>query len=904
MIALPMALPAVALAKELSIPAQTLSKSLNALSIQADMNVLFDPALARGQAPAISGISSVDEALFRLLAGTGLTHRFINARTVTIVPVQPSAEAAAESPILRLAKEESAQAAESQQRAAQSPGRTDNTSPGAQTPENKVQEIIVTATKREASIRDVPVSMTALGGEELAEMGAVDFDDYAVKVPGLGFANPGPAGYRGMGPVVNIRGIGGTGLEPTTGYYIDETPLPSQNIKLVDINRIEVLKGPQGTLYGARSYGGLIKVVTNKPRTDAFEANVSLTPSMTDGGEENWEVSGMVNIPLAERFAVRAVGYAVDNSGWIDSVPITNAFGGVNLNGIDKDSNREDTKGGRLSFLWRASEGFDAQLSALYEDQAVDNLMFRDTWLAENYGLNGAQQGLREPTQNTIANYNLTLNFHTSIVDITSSTSFLDLDSFNREDRSAFGNIYMGLATDPSVLNPAIDGLIAAGALPAGTTISTALPILDFFSLGSNDTFIGTRDFTQEVRLLSKTAGPVQWLLGGFYQDRERTTLYTGDIPGIVAAGTLQLDVPGVGATPFPLFSSDKLINRYYTSKIKERGVFGELTYTFAPGWQATAGLRWFDASYGQVLTDLSTSLFVPTVLPPTSFLVSENGLNPKFALAYKPTENAMLFASAAKGFRLGGFTDTAVASPSAGCAAFLQNFGVERGEALPYDSDTLWTYELGAKTAFARGKLAVNGTLFYNNWKDLQQNIVVPACGTGFLQNAGRAVSKGVELEVAAVLPAGLTASAALNYMNSEITESNVFGLPEGTAFTLAPDLKAAFSLTYQRPLRVSAGRWSLFGRADYSYQDGTLFDFNGTHGSIQPAYSTLNLRLGVVSERLDVVAFADNVTDEDAILFDDTFANSFAVPLGTQNRRIRPLRPPTFGLTVTIRY
>jgi outer membrane receptor protein involved in Fe transport len=185
-----------------------------------------------------------------------------------------------------------------------------------------------------------------------------------------------------------------------------------------------------------------------------------------------------------------------------------------------------------------------------------------------------------------------------------------------------------------------------------------------------------------------------------------------------------------------------------------------------------------------------------------------------------------------------------------------------------------------------------------------LQQGIFVPACGINIYQNAGKAFSKGIELQMAALLTEGVTAGVGADYLKSRITQSDVFGLPVGTPFTLAPKYKVAADLTYRRPLPLADGRWSLFGRADFSYQDKTLFDFNNNIGSVQPAYQTLNLRLGLMSRRLDLVAFADNVTDEKAVLFDSSLANGFPVPLGTNNRRIRPLRPPTFGLMITLRY
>jgi iron complex outermembrane receptor protein len=886
-----------------NIPSQPVDTALTEFAEQADLTLVFPDQLVREKwANELIGRFSLQEGIDILLAGTGLQASFSSEIAMSIFAEE------------NLANEEQGMANTSRHSifkrlglamiaafpaiaAAQSEDRE-------RTPRTEIEEVIVTATKREETVRDVAMTVTAFSGAQLADMGAVNFDDYAMKVPGLGFSSPGPVAYRGYGPAMNIRGIGGTGAEPTTGFYIDETPLVSQNIKLYDINRVEILNGPQGTLYGARSYGGLVKVVTNKARADIFEANGSLGISSTERGGLNWETNAMVNIPLSDEFALRAVAYYVDNGGYIDSVPITNAFGGVDLDNIKRDTNDEETKGGRLSLNWTPSDFFDGQVNVLYEDQFASNVFVLDTWLQDNYGINGVLQGQTEPTGNTIRNYNLTLNFHTSVADITSSTSYSDLDAFNIEDRTAFGNIFMALVTDPAGLVPGIEGAIAAGLLPPGTTIATPLPILDFFSIGYNSTDTANKAFTQEVRMVSTGDGPLQWLTGAYYQDRSSDVLFYGEIPGIVAAGTLQLDIPGFGLVPFPLFNSNIIINRMSGNDTEELGLFGEMDYAFADNWEATVGLRWFDTDYSQGLEDLSTSLFVPTILPPSHFEISEDGFNPKFGLSYRPTDNALLFATASKGFRIGGVTDTGGSTATASCESTLNAFGIERGEGLPYDSDSLWTYELGAKTAWADNRVLLDATLYYNDWSDLQQAIFLPVCGIGIFQNAGKAESKGLEINLAAVLTEGLTLGTAFAFMDSEITESDALGLPVGTQLTLAPEFKGAVNLTYERPLSMDAGRWSFFGRMDYTYQDDALFDFNNSLSSTQPSFHTLGLRAGLTSERWDIIAFADNVTDEDAMLFDLTLVNGFVIPLGTDNRRIRPLRPPTYGVTFTVRY
>lgn len=847
------------------IPAGSLKAALDAYGRQSGRPIIYRADEVRGAKSAgYRGSAQADQALEAVLSGTGFSARAGEAGSVAVVRENAGSPGIDNAP------------ASADDSAAVDVGG----------------EILVTARKRSETLRDVPTAITAFSSQTLEQIGASDFNDYALRVPGLGFANFGAAPLRGVGPQMSVRGL------PDTGYYVGETPIPSANLKLVDINRVEVLKGPQGTLYGASSMSGLVKVVPNIANLGEVEGRGELTLSSTKHGGFNYDVSGMVNAPLVQdKLAVRIVGYKTRQDGFIDKVPATDAAGGLDLGATIKDTNVEKIWGLRASLVARPTEWLDIEASALHENQKAEDVGLYDTFVRDVTGNFGNLSPVVEPNENKLSLYNLTLRADAGAFDVTTSTSYYDMKSYTFEDRALLGNFFVGLLTAQA---PAVvAGLVAGGVLPAGSTVVSP-PNMTFFAPGSNTTDIHLKRWVQEVRLSSKGQGPLNWTLGGFYQDTSSLADYFGSIPTAVEAATISVDVPGQGIVPFPLLSSDIVINRFTVVDTRELGLFGEVNYELTDKLTLAVGGRLYQSKYAQVLTDRSASIFVPTVLNAPRGKVTDSGFVPKANLSFRPDDDTMLYAQVSKGFRAGSFTDTSGVSPL--CADELAEFGLTRGDVVPLKSDTLWSYEGGAKISRLDRRLFVDVAVFYNQWSDLQQAFQFQ-CGMALSVNAGKARSYGAELAIDARPVDGLSLGLAAGYLNSKITESDSRSiLQEGDGFTLAPKWTFAGNGQYSFPM---GGGFDGYLRADYQYQSATKFDFQGLPSSRKSAFEVVNARIGITSDRWDAALFVNNLFNEEAVLADLTLGIAGTpVPLGSDNRRIRPFTPRTIGLNFAIRY
>ncbi|MDT9598752.1 TonB-dependent receptor domain-containing protein [Sphingosinicella rhizophila] len=858
-----LAVPAHAQTTNYDIPQGSLKAALDAYGRQSGRPVIYRADDVRGvNTRGYRGTASPDQALEGLLAGTGFTARAGDAGSVAIVRAEVGGPSAEDS-------------------------SADENGAGG--------EIVVTARKREETLSDVPAAITAFSGRDLEDIGADDFDDYALRVPGLGFTSLGAAGPRGIGPQINIRGL------PDTGYYIGETPIPPSNLKLVDINRVEVLKGPQGTLYGTSSMGGLVKIVPNVANVRQLEMRGEGTLSSTKHGGLNYDVNAMINAPIIEdRLALRIVGYKLRKDGFIDRVPATDAFGGLDLGAIEEDVNVEKVWGLRASLVARPTDWLDIELNALHENQKSEDVGFYDTFVRDVTGNFGRLLPIKEPVENKISLYNLTLRADAGIFDITSATSLYKLDSYSVEDRTLLGNFYVGLLTaqGPSI----VSSLVAAGLLPPGSTVVS--PVNNsFFSVGSNSTDLDTKRWIQEIRLSSKAGGRLNWTIGGFFQDTSTTNLFFGEIPNAAAAATLSVNAPGIGLIPFPLLVNDIVINRLSDSDTRELGLFGEASYDFTDQFTLTLGGRLYKTKFASVLTDLSSSIFVPTVQNFPRASVSDSGFAPKANLSFRPDEDTMLYAQVSKGFRAGSFTNTSAFSPL--CSAELAQFGITRGDIVPLKSDTLWSYEGGAKFSRMNRRLFVDAAVFYNDWSDLQQLFLL-SCGVGFNVNAGKARSYGAELSIEARPAEGLTLGFAGGYLNTRITEGDPRAtLQVGDSFNLSPKWMFAANGEYRFPLDGIGEGLNGYLRADYQYQGRTTFDFQNAPTSQKPSLDVVNARMGLVSDRWEAALFVDNLFNEESILADFTLsAVGTPVPIGTNNRRIRPFTPRTIGINVSVKY
>ncbi|MBV8496611.1 MAG: TonB-dependent receptor, partial [Gammaproteobacteria bacterium] len=655
-----------------------------------------------------------------------------------------------------------------------------------------LEEVIVTATKRVESIQDVPVSITALSSRDLEAMGAEQFFDYGNSIPNLSFgigASDGNLAARGIA----LRGIQGSN---TTGFYIDDTPVvETLDPHIVDIARIEVLRGPQGTLYGAESMGGTLRVITEQPNATAFSGDVHVNGSWTQHGSFNELVEGVANIPLVtDTLALRASAFYQFDDGYFDkglgpeAAPPTAIISHV---GSLK------YYGGQIALRYQPTSDLAITPRIMYQRTNEDG---------DPYAYNFASN----LTQREVFNLNpggtdkwylasLTINYTQPWGSFVSSTAGFNRKTFELEDD-----------TDVTAFDFAL-------APPLQSPITRKLDL---------------RRFAEEIRFASSFQGPFQILLGGFYSDSTRPRDYEWTAPGIGAA-------TGLG--------TDLVLSFVDSREAKEQALFGDASYEIVKDLKATVGLRWFKDQ--ETFHQYTNGIFfggAPSIYDASP--ISATGYTPKYLLEYKATPDVLLYTSAAKGFREGGANIALPPGPPpTGCDQDLANIGLTAADVRTFTSDDLWNYEAGFKSSFAEHRVTLNMTGFWIEWDKIQQLIALPLCGYGVTGNSGRARSQGVELEFSGRLASALTLGVGFGYENARITEKGA-GSPQtvGSPVYMVPRVNVASNLEYTAQLSAD---WSGFARADYAHVGGSYSANNITPqiGALyRPAYSLAELRLG----------------------------------------------------------
>ena len=716
---------------------------------------------------------------------------------------------------------------------------------GAAGPTNVgLEEVVVTATKRNEDVQNVGVSMTVLGSAELESKGVEQFIDYGTSIPNLSFGI-GVADGSLAGRGIALRGIQGAN---TTGFYIDDVPvLETLDPHIVDIARIEVLRGPQGTLYGAESMGGTVRIITEQPNATAANGQLHVEGSGTQHGSVNELVEGAVNMPLVtDKVAVRASAFYQNDSGFFDkelgpeSAPPTST---INHVGGTKYS------GGQIAVLFQPVSGLSITPRVMYqetqEDGApyaalrADNLVQREVFNIHEGGTDKWYLA------------SLTMNYTVPFGTFVSSSAYFDRKTFETEDDTDVLTLDLGLPE------------------PIPSPITRKLDL---------------RRFAQEVRFASSLAGPFQFILGGFYSDSTRPRDYEWTGQGLGAA---------VG------FPNDLALAFIDSRGAKEYALFGDTSYDIMQNLKATVGLRWFRDT--ATFTQFTDGLFfggVPTTYnaPPTS----ENGFTPKYMLEYKVTPDVLTYVSAAKGFREGG-NNIALppGPPPGGCDQDLKNAGLTASGIAAFKSDSLWNYEVGVKSSFFEHRVTLDAAAFVIDWDKIQQLVSLPLCGYGVTGNSGKARSTGIELQSNARLLPELTWGLGFGYDNAHITEQGS-GTPQtvGSPIYQVPRVTLSTNLEYAHHLTAE---WSGFARGDWSHT-GESFSANNTQ--INPlrrgAYNLANVRIGARNDRWEVAAFIKNLSNTRANLGD-------AIMIGAEipgEPRFVINRPFTAGLEARLRF
>jgi outer membrane receptor protein involved in Fe transport len=730
-----------------------------------------------------------------------------------------------------------------------------------------LEEVLVTATKRVQSLQEVGMSVTAVSETELQNMGIDSYLDFAVRIPNLGTAFQSDGRFDANSP--SLRGVFGSGDKSsaaTTGFYIDDVPVTSAlQPRVLDLERIEVLRGPQGSLYGARPMGGTIRLITQQPSLDASYGAVHTSLSMVEDGDQNYAVDGNYNVPLIkDTLALRVAGYYGSLSGIYDRVydpTWTNYQTGEEVTGTtpafpkNKDVDDEDYWGGQVFLKWMVTENFSVTPKFMYQKIEADGLPFADVD-PENMETPRFFDS-EEPGEDEWWIASVVLNWSLKAGDITSTTAYYERETEEAEEEHTFLDFIYGAAV--------------------GIPITPLESVLTTTSEYEN--------FSHETRFTSSFEGPWNFTVGIFYADNQFVrgyppALQVGANDALNEAAGAQLDIiPG-----------DLIFITNQPEDVEELAIYGEVTWDVTDRLSLTAGGRWYDTEVDFLSVSDGFANGGPSEFSGNQ---SESGFNPKVMASMNLTDDVNVYASAAKGFRIGGVNGQL--SPTL-CGEELDRVGLDPDQLRTYDSDDLWSYEAGIKSTLANNRVSLNAAVFFIDWNDALQ-VQRLACGFQVDANIGNVESTGFEVEMSAAPIEGLTLQLGVGYTDTEVKDAAGFpGYLEGDELHGVPDWTGTGSVEYVFP---AFGEWYGRVRADGNYY-GESTSFNNGTVVERESWEALNLRAGVMNENWDVTLFADNVTDERANLADN---RSIAAEMPGRPRIVTN-RPRTIGLEARYRF
>jgi iron complex outermembrane receptor protein len=681
-----------------------------------------------------------------------------------------------------------------------------------------LDEVIVTARKRDESLADVPASITVFSTQALQEMNIQSFDDYATKVPNVSFTyGAGPTGIS-EARTVAIRGITGQNLigsSGATGFYIDDTPVPgSVDPRVVDIDNIEVLKGPQGTLFGESSLGGNVRLITKRPDLSANGFGYMAQAGWTSGGGSADGGGSLVGnvVLIPDTLATRVVLFANHDAGYLtrtfptpSSAATTDPFLAAPRDSVGNQG-AQTTYGGSLAALLKATDNFEARLRVMFQN-SVDH-GFPATFaplpaFTPVYTIDRAFD-VQPRASDDWALPSLDLKYSGAGWSFVSSSSYFYRHTQDIED-STYGtqqifNGYYG-----------VTGLPAQAFLWDGERFHNQL--------------------TEELRFSFEPIHDVSGTLGAYYSRAQNKF----GIPPTYASGLVAATADNTVVGPWP---NDLIWTDSLPTKQQDESIFAEIYYKFLERFNLTLGGRQYRLQQRADYTADGFMNFGPTPSAPTHN--SESGFDPKVSLSYQVAESAMVYASASEGFRAGGAQPLTpfCAEPSLSVSALTQ-----------LKSDTLWTYEVGTKIQTSHPGLFISAAAFHIDWKNLQQQVALP-CGAYFDINGERAKIDGGEIEMTAHPLKALAVRLGAGYEKTDISAPGALGLvgiTSGSRILGTPAWNASAGIVYTQPISEMLEG---FLEADYSFTGDSVSLLNsGGLGSFatRPSYSLTNLRVGV---------------------------------------------------------
>ena len=768
------------------------------------------------------------------------------------------------------------------------------------------EEITVTSRKKEETVQEVPMSVAAPSESELRDRGAETIEDVAANVAGFSVQNLGPGQSQ-----VAIRGVSSgqiardqPGVKEQAGFYLDESVISlslfTPDIDLFDLSRIEVLRGPQGTLFGSGSESGTVRYITNQPKIGISESIGEFTADTISNGGKGGSAKFASNIPMGSAAASRIVAYYTRYGGYIDAVQ-------PNLS-VNKDVNHGYRAGSRLAFLFQPNSNLTLTPRVLY--QKVD---MKGWNRIDVFNILGNPYTTTRPA--------VQLGDHRQFTQIQEPTT----DSFLLTDLNASYKLPGGstLTSITSWTNRHVDVIRDAGALTASITGgSIGLP-QNVYTLNSPlDDFTRARAATEELRIAGG-ANRLQWVAGGFYANTRRNYGQQLLVTGFTALANIGPTQGKAIAPTDGLFWSDL---RY---KYRQSALFGEATFSATDRFDLTGGLRWYN--FKEDRTQVFDGIFGedangnPQVQPGSA---KANGIAPRVIAAFKMSDAMRFYAQASKGFRLGGINDPLnvnLCTPQD-----LITFGGHPS----WEDETLWNYEVGSKNRIMNNRGSFNVAAFYADIKNLQATVTAGSCSSRVVFNVPKARSAGAEAEFALAptdaFDFAISASHTDSKLRSTLTSTDasgnvtvVSGIRSGARMPSVPQDQAAASATYRWP---SSSGWVAYTTGVYQHvgdrftqvgdEDlgnpatqslvtfaphnigGPYTQNSVTFDSKMPAYNLLNLRLGLLKGRWDTALFVNNVTNETAFLALDRERGLRARIAYLTNQ------PRTFGISTRVNF
>jgi iron complex outermembrane recepter protein len=771
----------------------------------------------------------------------------------------------------------------------------------AAAPENStaiLEEVVVTAQKRVSTVQDTPISISAVTGDDLLARGVSSLASLAQGTPGVSLKSEGPSQTE-----VEMRGMTSSGgNSATVGFYLDDIPLTgpasAQNGHVVidpdlyDLNRVEILRGPQGTLFGSGSMGGTVRLISNQPNLTQFQSTAQSVLSGTDGGGFNHKDSLMVNLPLIDdKLALRVAGTENYTSGWIDRIvsnpfplaggePVGTERGNVQSVAIEKQypgSNAYQTYAARATLLWKPTENLSVTPSFFHTTSTQNGISAYDS----DPGTLAHYQpfDIAEPLTDSLTAYSLNVNYSFPTFDLTSSTARWTRNSSQVEEAGEAFN------------NP-LEGITYAS--------NNGLPNLGFYGPAGSGPEHGIEDdpshqFSEELRLASTGDGRTGWVAGLYYSDFYSLWGFEGTTPNYSAYMDLGTLAPATTSNWFDAYSPTTL---------KQYAGFGDATYALTDALKVDVGGRvnHYDYRFSSCLSGWGSAHGAATPSCSGLIALSSTSFNPKLNLAYTLSPDLMTYATVSTGFRPGGGNAVYPTTGTAWGGAFQQQGYTSGKWPTTYAPDRVVSYELGEKSRMLDRRLTLNASIYYEDWRHVQLEAYPNDWALNI--NGNYVHIYGADIDMLADLGAGFQLEAAAGYLYEY--------LDGGPHWVIAPIHKmpdvapenGTLALSYSTPF---GGSYTFTARLENSYTGprysiffSNPYEFTGTYRQL-PGYDLINVRAGVkLHDKWSATAFVNNLANKHAQL-ESMFTENEPQPSFT---RIETNQPLTGGVDLTYRF